>query len=170
MKINTKIWNTEKSLGFNREDFINRTGIFVTPEYFGMIEDEFIASHKSVDDFLNSYKNPGVVTMPLTGTFKYVLWDDTLSCIGDYCELDTDYNPNIWELINCLANSHTAVKSRVNELQSIINKVSDDLGGIEPKLDTFDKVFLELAEIWRTLNPTQQTMIAKAIAGTHPGN
>lgn len=48
------------------------------------------------------------------GTFKYIVSDDYLSCIGEYneddgcgaCYLSSVDEPNIWEIINCLARSH----------------------------------------------------------------
>lgn len=104
----------------SREEFINRTGIFVTPSQFSYIHDvdwkEAKESETSLDDFINDYEdNCGeVMEVPLHGTFKYIVSDDYLSCIGEYndgdgcdaCYLSAFYDPNIWEIINCLARSH----------------------------------------------------------------
>ena len=106
----------------SREEFINRTGIFVTPQYFSYIYDmewkEAKESGTSLDDFINDYEdNSGeVMEVPLHGTFKYIISDDYLSCIGEYniydengcdaCYLSSVYEPNIWDIINCLARSH----------------------------------------------------------------
>lgn len=95
----------------SREEFINRTGIFVTPQYFSYIYDmewkEAKESGKSLDDFVDNYEdcelNGGIAEIPLHGTFKYVISDDNLSCLGDY---EDDYDPNIWEIVNCLARCH----------------------------------------------------------------
>lgn len=93
----------------SREEFINRTGIFVTPQYFDYIYDmewkEAKESGKSLDDFIDNYEddelNGGIAEVPLHGTFKYIVSDDNLSCI-----YEDVYEPNIWEIINCLARSH----------------------------------------------------------------
>lgn len=104
----------------SREEFINRTGIFVTPSQFSYIHDvdwkEAKESGTSLDDFINDYEdNCGeVMEVPLHGTFKYIVSDDYLSCIGEYneddgcgaCYLSSVDEPNIWEIINCLARSH----------------------------------------------------------------
>lgn len=95
----------------SREEFINRTGIFVTPQYFSYIHDieweEAKEAGKSLDDFVDNYEdnefNGGIVEVPLHGTFKYIVSDDNVSCIGDYKDI---YDPNIWELINSLARCH----------------------------------------------------------------
>lgn len=97
----------------SREEFINRTGIFVTPQHFDYIYNihwkEAEISGELLDDFINKFEenceeNCGeVMEVPLHGTFKYLVMDDYLSCIGDYKDV---YDPNIWEIINCLARSH----------------------------------------------------------------
>lgn len=102
----------------SREEFINRTGIFVTPCYFYFIYEEWKEAKESgtsLDDFINDYENSGeVIEVTLHGTFKYLVSDDYLSCIGEYadgdgcdaCYLSSVNDPNIWEIINCLARSH----------------------------------------------------------------
>lgn len=93
----------------SREEFINRTGIFVTPEHFDFIYEmkwkEAKESGISMDDFINNFEDESgeVMEVPLHGTFKYIISDDNLSCIGDYEDV---YDPNIWEIINCLARCH----------------------------------------------------------------
>ena len=110
--INEYAWKEKVYDDFvSREEFINRTGIFVTPQYFSYIYDmewkEAKESGKSLDDFVVNYEdcelNGGIAEIPLHGTFKYVISDDNLSCLGDY---EDDYDPNIWELANCLARCH----------------------------------------------------------------
>lgn len=106
----------------SREEFINRTGIFVTPTHFSYIHDidwkEAQESGISMDDFINDYEDKcgEVMEVPLHGTFKYIISDEYLSCIGEYnqydengcdtCYLSSVDEPNIWEIINCLARSH----------------------------------------------------------------
>ena len=88
----------------SREEFINRTGIFVSPSHFGFIYDmEFKESGMSVDEFLQNYDENyigEIVEVPLQGTFRYMITDDNVSCIGTY---DEAHEPNIWEIVNCLA-------------------------------------------------------------------
>lgn len=97
----------------SREEFINRTGIFVTPHYFsciiyGLEWEEAKKAGKSLDEFIDDYEdgefNGGVAEIPLHGTFKYIVSDDYLSCTGEF--KDETYEPNVWEVINCLARSH----------------------------------------------------------------
>lgn len=104
----------------SREEFVNRTGIFVTSSYFYFIYDEWKEAKESgtsLDDFINDYEDNKcgeVMEVPLYGTFKYIISDDNLSCIGEYneddgcgaCYLSSVDEPNIWEIINCLARSH----------------------------------------------------------------
>lgn len=118
----------------SREEFINRTGIFVTPSYFSYIYDvEWKAAKESdisVDDFITGYEdNSGeVMEVPLQGTFKYIISDDCLSCIGDY---EDYYDPNIWELINCLARCHEhEYESRwetIEKYKKVLNAVVSNL-------------------------------------------
>ena len=108
--INEYAWKEKVYDDFvSREEFINRTGIFVTPQYFDFIYEmewkEAKESGISMDDFINNFEDESgeVMEIPLHGTFKYVISDDNLSCLGDY---EDDYDPNIWELANCLARCH----------------------------------------------------------------
>lgn len=90
----------------SREEFINRTGIFVTPQYFSYVYDEWRDEAKklgtTVDEFIDNYEEKclGLAEIPLQGTFKYIVMDDYISCIGGYDD------PNIWEIVNCLALVH----------------------------------------------------------------
>lgn len=132
-----------------REEFINRTGIFVTPSYFSYIYDEEWKEAKklgvSVDDFLCDYEdNSGeVMEVPLHGTFKYLISDDYLSCIGDYnyddgcdaCYLSSIDDPNIWEVINCLArsleNEYESKWEAIGEYKKVLNDVMQTLSRIQ---------------------------------------
>lgn len=114
-----------------REEFINRTGIFVTPSHFYYIYDmewkEAKETGVSVDDFVRTYEEEHsgeIVEEQLQGTFKYIISDDYLSCIGDYDDL---YVPNIWEIINCLARTHAheyeTKWEAINNYKSVLNGV-----------------------------------------------
>ena len=91
----------------SREEFINRTGIFVSPEQFEFIYDmEFKKCKVSLDEFIRTYEEEHggeVVEVPLQGTFKYMVMDDEVNCFGEY---EADFHePNIWEIVNTLARS-----------------------------------------------------------------
>lgn len=95
----------------SREEFINRTGIFVTPQHFSCIvygleweeaKEQGITAGEFIENYADKYCG-NIMEVPLQGTFKYLISDDYLSCIGDYEDV---YDPNIWEVINCLARSH----------------------------------------------------------------
>lgn len=121
----------------SREEFINRTGIFVTPQYFSYIYDmewkEAKESGKSLDQFIDNYEhgelNGGVEAIPLHGTFKYIVSDDYLSCIGEF--KDEVYDPNIWEIINCLARNHEeeyeSKWNTIEEYKAVLNDITQTL-------------------------------------------
>ena len=92
----------------SREDFINRTGVFVTPIHFEFIYGGFKKANVSADEFLDNYKEKyatHIQEVPLSGTFRYELMDDNVIPIGLYEE---NYDPNIWEIINSLVMSYEA--------------------------------------------------------------
>lgn len=123
----TKNKEKEYSDFISRIEFINRTGIFVTPEYFDYIYDmEFKKADVSTDEFVNDYEakystcvQEAVAKVP----FKYELTDDLLSCIGEYDEM---HEPNMFEIINFLSlNQYYEWKSKgelVKEYTTIIDK------------------------------------------------
>lgn len=90
-----------------REEFIKRTGIFVTPEYFEYIHnkwvDETAKTGISADDFVDDYEKNHigqVAETKLNGTFKYVVMDESISCMHDDWDI---CNPDIWDIVNSLA-------------------------------------------------------------------
>lgn len=90
----------------SRMDFINQTGIFVTPGYFDMIYENFKEVGVPADDFIRDYEekySTCLQEIELKGMFKYEIADDSLSGLGNYSD---DSEPNIWELMNYLALSH----------------------------------------------------------------
>ena len=112
----------------SREEFINRTGIFVQPEYFDYIYDiEFKGSGVSADDFINDYEerySTCIEEIPLHGTFKYEVMDECINCAGEY---DECYEPNIWEIINSLARNSRAEFERrydvIDKYQNLPDKM-----------------------------------------------
>ncbi|CUX56064.1 hypothetical protein BN3590_02182 [Clostridium sp. C105KSO15] len=109
----------------SRVDFINQTGIFVTPSYFECIYDDFKESGVSVDEFVGNYEekySTDVQETELKGTFKYETTDDAVSCL---CL----YDPNIWEVVNNLAVEHDrqwrSKDEIVEKYQTIIKELQD---------------------------------------------
>lgn len=88
----------------SRYEFINRTGVFVTPEHFEYIYDmEFQKANVSADEFVDHYEEKYsncIQEVPLDGVFKYEAMDEDLSCMGLY---DDYFDSGIWEIINSLA-------------------------------------------------------------------
>lgn len=91
----------------SREEFIKRTGIFVTPGYFEYIYhnwvDETAKTGISVDDFVDDYEKNHigqVAETKLNGTFKYLIMDESISCMHDDWDI---FVPSIWDIVNSLA-------------------------------------------------------------------
>ena len=91
----------------SREEFIKRTGIFVTPGYFEYIYhkwvDETAKTGISVDDFVDYYEKNHigqVAETKLNGTFKYLIMDESISCMHDDWDI---FDPSIWDIVDSLA-------------------------------------------------------------------
>jgi len=110
----------------SREEFINRTGIFVSPNYFDYIYDiEFKESGVSADEFIQNYEekySTCIQEFPLQGTFKYEVMDEGVNCVGEY---DECYEPNIWEIINSLARNSKAEFEKRYDLIEKLDKYED---------------------------------------------
>ena len=115
----------------SRVDFINQTGIFVTPGYFETICDDFKESGVSVNEFVGNYEekySTDVQETELKGIFKYETTDDTVSCV---CVYDSDplYEPNIWEVVNHLAVEYDhqwrSKDKAIEEYKKIIKELQD---------------------------------------------
>lgn len=111
----------------SRVDFINQTGIFVTPGYFECIYEDFKDSGVSVDEFVGNYEgkySTCVQKTELKGIFKYEATDDNVSCLCNSNQLD---EPNIWELINCLAIEHDRQWKAKNTLVEKYQEINEKL-------------------------------------------
>ena len=121
-----------------REEFINRTGIFVTPEYYEYLYDmEFKKANVSADEFVNNYVEKYsncIEEVPLDGTFRYEVMDEDL---GGMCFYEDIY-PNIWEIINSLAMSYSMERQSKWELVEKYKSALEDnlktLNGIKEEL------------------------------------
>ena len=120
--IDTSVYKEETYNDFvSREEFINRTGIFVSPDYFGYIYDiEFKESGVSADEFIRDYVekySTCIQEIPLQGSFRYEVMDEDVNCVGEY---DECHDPNIWEIVNSLAmNSKAEFEKRYNLIEKL---------------------------------------------------
>lgn len=81
-------------------DFINRTGVFVSPGHFNLIYEKFKASGVSTDKFIQDYEAKyadDIVSIPMSGTFSYELTDDQISCLGEF--KDESHNATVLEAL-----------------------------------------------------------------------
>jgi hypothetical protein len=129
----------------SREEFINRTGIFVSPEYFEYIYDiEFKESGVSAEEFVQDYEekfSTCVQEIALHGTFKYEVMDEDVNCVGEY---DECYEPNIWEIVNTLArNSRAEFDKRYNLIEQY-NGMIDKVQKIPDKMLALTKFIRQL--------------------------
>jgi hypothetical protein len=84
----------------SRREFINHTGVYVSASYFNIVYDKFKESGLSIDEFVGTFSsNPMIQEVNLSGTFKYIVDDDTVNGLGTY---DDTHEPNIWEIVNSI--------------------------------------------------------------------
>lgn len=120
----------------SRVDFINQTGIFVTPGYFNIIYDEFKESGVSVDEFVGNYEeiySTCIQETELKGTFKYETTDDEVSCLCVYSS-DPLHEPNIWEVVNNLAVEYDHQWRSKDEIVEKYQKIIKELQDINARL------------------------------------
>lgn len=117
-----------------RQEFINRTGIFVTPIYFDMVYDEFKETNISVDEFVNGYEekySTCIQHVSLNGIFKYEIQDDEVSCIGIHNSI---HEPNIWEIVDSLAMAYYHKWLQADDLAERYRKIIEDQQKVIEKL------------------------------------
>lgn len=114
----------------SREEFIKRTGIFVTPEYFEYIYhkwvDETAKTGMSVDDFVDDYEKNHmgqVAETKLNGTFKYLIMDESISCMYDDWDI---CDPDIWDIVNSLACDLTYEREEKQKALKVMEDVYAD--------------------------------------------
>lgn len=127
----------------SREEFINQTGIFVSPDYFGYIYDiEYKKAGVSVEEFVRDYEekySTCIQEVPLQGVFKYEVMDEELNCAGEY---DECYEPNIWEIVNTLVRSG---KAEFEKRYDVVEKYNSVLDKIFNELDLLTKISKKLS-------------------------
>lgn len=81
-------------------EFINRTGVFVSPCHFDLVYKRFQESGASADKFIQDYEEKyadDVVSVPMSGIFKYEFTDDQISCLGEF--KDEDHSATVLEAL-----------------------------------------------------------------------
>lgn len=100
----------------SRAEFINQTGIFVSPEFFEVIHDVFVDSGLPVEDFVSTYEDEysaDVCEIPLNGVFKYESVDLCFYAANDIRPEEEE--PNLWEVMD------SVVKKAYSEDQDLTN-------------------------------------------------
>lgn len=108
-----------------RQEFINRTGIFVTPNYFSMMYEDFVEANVPADEFIENYEKKYatcVQKVPLSGTFKYEIDDDDVSGLGIFDDVDL----SIWEIVDSLALEIFHKWLKLEELTEETKKIIED--------------------------------------------
>lgn len=135
----------------SREEFINRTGIFVSSSHFAYIHDvewkEAKESGITVDKFIDDFEDNNcgeIMEVPLHGSFKYLVMDDYLNCFADYnfdngCTY-SGYEPNLWEIINNLAREiaqeHESKYKTIQEYKEILKEAMNLLEKMQLMCDS----------------------------------
>lgn len=134
----------------SRPEFINRTGIFVSPSYYHMVYNAFKESGVSVDEFVKDYEekySTCIVELPLSGTLKYEVQDDDVSRIGSH-----DDEPNIWEILDSLAMSqYESWKSK--------GEISQELFAVLKKAQKINEELISVYNQYQMMSKEPDVMI-----------
>lgn len=99
-----------------RQEFINRTGIYVTPVYFEIIYKRFVDSGISTDEFIDNYEekySSCIEETPLSGTFKYEVEDTDISGMDN---IEEDQTMSIWEIIDSIIIAYYEKRNYAEEI------------------------------------------------------
>ena len=100
----------------SRHEFINSTGIYVTPMHFYNIYRKFKESGATAAEFVENYEEKyadlPVEKINLQGTFKYEMTD---VCISGIDRNSVDVYPNIWEIVDALGSAYYAQRKALDE-------------------------------------------------------
>lgn len=130
----------------SRLEFINRTGIFVTPSFFEYIYGNFKERGVSAKEFVENYETKYaecVIEVPLHGNFKYEIQDDRISCI---CSEHDDLS--IWEIINNLVeeceSEHISKYALTSQYRKIAEELLERLKGTIKTMQDYEDTFSEM--------------------------
>lgn len=114
-----------------RDNFMEKTGIYVSPEYYKLVELEWLRAMDmgiTLDDFLRNYEQDHiweVIEIP-PKTLKYLIMDDYISCIGEL-----EYDPTIQDILDSHARDRAEERAEkikiMEECKTIINHVISQL-------------------------------------------
>ena len=112
----------------SRHEFINSTGIYVTPMHFYNIYLKFKESGAAAAEFVENYEEK-YADLPtekinLQGTFKYEMTDVCISGIDRNSE---DVYPNIWEIVDALGCAYYAQRKALDEKNKMINELISEV-------------------------------------------
>lgn len=111
-----------------RHEFINSTGIYVTPMHFYNIYLKFKESGATAAEFVENYEEKyadlPVEKINLQGTFKYEITDVCISGIDWNSE---DVYPNIWEIVDNLGCAYYALRKTLDEKNEMINELISEM-------------------------------------------
>lgn len=112
----------------SRHDFINSTGIYVTPMHFYNIYRKFKESSTTAVEFVENYEEKyadlPVEKINLQGTFKYEMTD---VCISGIDRNSVDVYPNIYEIVDALGCAHYAQRKALDEKNKMINELISEV-------------------------------------------
>ena len=112
----------------SRHEFINQTGIYVTPMHFYNIYRKFKESGTTAVEFVNKYEEKyadlPVEKINLQGTFKYEMTD---VCISGIDRNSVDVYPNIWEIVDALGSAYYALRTILDEKNEMINELISEV-------------------------------------------
>lgn len=118
----------------SRHEFINTTGIYVTPMHFYNIYRNFKESDATADEFVENYEEKyadlPVEKINLQGTFKYEMTDVCISGIDRNSE---DVYPNIWEIVDALGTAYYAQRKALDEKNEMISEMREMVSEMQRK-------------------------------------
>ena len=111
-----------------REEFIERTGIFVSPQYFEYIYHNYKEAGLEAEEFIKNYERKYCTCIVETEIprvpIKYEVDDDTLTMIGCY---DEAYDLTIWDLLNNATMLYAEQRKREEEIHKMYQQHIYDL-------------------------------------------
>ena len=111
----------------SRQEFINRTGVYVTPLYFEIIYKRFVDSGISVDEFIDNYEekySSCIEETLLSGTFKYEVEDTDISGMDS---IEEDQTLNIWEIIDSIIIAYYKKRNYAEEMEEKYHNAVDEV-------------------------------------------
>lgn len=112
----------------SRHEFINSTGIYVTPMHFYNIYRKFKESGATAAEFVEHYEEEyadlPVEKINLQGTFKYEMTD---VCISGIDRNSVDVYPNIYEIVDALGSAYYALRTILDEKNKLINELISEV-------------------------------------------